>query len=193
MSNMPPGSRCRRRDSRTRLTHLMLESRILWEDVMDCCGHGHTHAVWMWSPALTPAGAMLAGEAGPHGSTAVARTAETASAALDVLRKTISVDVHTHGGKTGITSKAPPNDDLAEAMRAGSLAAACLADVPDGLILARNEDGALAAVRTPGPGELYRHHLERLAWMDEIVANHGLRRALSASDLEAAHNTGRPA
>jgi len=26
---------------------------------------------------------------------------------LDVLRKSISVDVHTHGGKTGITSKAP--------------------------------------------------------------------------------------
>ena len=163
---------------------------------MDCCGHGHahafTHAPWTWSP-LTPVGAMLAGGTGPHGATAVARTAETASAALDVLRKTISVDVHTHGGKTGITSKAPPNDDLAQAMRAGSLAVACLADVPDGPILARNEKGALAAVRTPEPGELYRHHLERLAWMDEIVANHGLRRALSASDLEAAHNTGRPA
>jgi membrane dipeptidase len=160
---------------------------------MDCCGHGHTHAPSIWSPALTPVGAMLAGETGAHGSTAVARTAETASAALDVLRKTISVDVHTHGGKTGITSKAPPNDDLAKAMRAGSLAAACLADVPDGPILARNEAGALAAVRTPEPGELYRHHLERLGWMDEIVANHALRRALSASDLEAAHNTGRPA
>ena len=164
---------------------------------MDCCGHRHTHGFThvprMWSPALTPAGAMLAGEAGRHGSTAAARTVETASAALDVLRKTISVDVHTHGGKTGITSKAPPNADLAEAMRAGSLAAACLADVPDGPILARYEDGALAAVRTPEPGELYRHHLERLAWMDEIVANHGLRRALSASDLEVAHNTGRPA
>ena len=160
---------------------------------MDCCGHWHTHAPSIWSPALTPVCAMLAGETGPHGSTAVARTAETASAALDVLRKTISVDVHTHGGKTGITSKAPPNDDLAKAMRAGSLAAACLADVPDSPILARNEAGALAAVRTPEPGELNRHHLERLAWMDEIVANHGLRRALSASDLEAAHNTGRPA
>jgi len=71
---------------------------------MDCCGHWHTHAPSIWSPALTPVCAMLAGETGPHGSTAVARTAETASAALDVLRKTISVDVHTHGGKTGITS-----------------------------------------------------------------------------------------
>jgi len=174
-----------KRNRRTRLAHLMLESRILWEDVMNCCGHAHTHAPSIWSPALIPVGAMLNGEAGPLGSTAAAETAETASAALDALRNTISVDVHTHGGKTGITSKAPPNDDLAEAMRSGSLAAACLADVPDGPILARNEDGALATVRTPEPGELYRHHLERLAWMDEMVANHGLCRALSASDLEA--------
>jgi membrane dipeptidase len=136
---------------------------------------------------------MLTGGAGPVGSTAAARTAETASAALDVLRKTISVDVHTHGGKTGITSKAPPNDDLANAMRAGSLAVACLADVPDGPILARNAEGALAAVRTPEPGQLYRHHLDRLAWMDEMVANHGLRRALAAADLDAAHKAGQPA
>ena len=51
----------------------------------------------------------------------------------------------------------------------------------------------LAAVRTPGPGELYRHHLDRLAWMDELVANHGVRRALYAADLEAAHKAGEPA
>jgi membrane dipeptidase len=147
----------------------------------------------MPSTALTSVGAMLAGNVGPGGSTAAAQAAETASAALDVLRKSISVDVHTHGGKTGITSKAPPNDDLANAMRAGSLAAACLADVPDGPILGRNTAGVLAAVRSPEPGQLYRHHLERLAWMDEMVANHGLRRAHSAADLQAAHKAGQPA
>src|SRR6266481_10116105 len=162
---------------------------------MDCCGHGHTPTPrdWMWSTALTSVGAMLAGEVGPRGSTAAARTAEAASAALDVLRKSISVDVHTHGGKTGITSKAPPNDDLANAMRAGSLAVACLADVPDGPVLGRNAEGVLAALRAPKPGELYRHHLERLAWMDEMVTNHGLRRALCAADLEGAHKAGQPA
>src|SRR5712671_6159518 len=142
------------------------------EDDIDCCGHALAPRQWIWSTALTSVGAMLAGEVGPRGSTAAARTAETASAALDVLRKSISVDVHTHGGKTGITSKAPPNDDLADAMRAGSLAVACLADVPDGPVLGRNAEGALAAVRTPEPGQLYRHHLDRLAWMDEMVANH---------------------
>ena len=138
---------------------------------MDCCGQAPRH--WMWSTALTSVGAMLAGDVGPRGSTTAARTAETASAALEVLRKSISVDVHSHGGRTGITSKAPPNDDLVNAMRAGSLAIACLADVPDGPILARDAEGVLAATRTPEPGELYRHHLERLGWMDEMVTNHG--------------------
>src|SRR5215472_14318265 len=51
----------------------------------------------------------------------------------------------------------------------------------------------LAATRTPEPGELYRHHLERLAWMDEMVAKHGLRRALIAADIERAHGAGQPA
>jgi membrane dipeptidase len=136
---------------------------------------------------------MLSGGMEPHGSTAAAQTAATASTALDVLRKSISVDVHTHGGTTGIMSKAPPSDDLANGMRAGSLAVACLADVPDAPILGRNAAGVLAALRTPEPGLLYKYHLERLAWMDEMVANHGLRRALTAADLEAAQAAGQPA
>src|SRR5882757_4152272 len=161
------------------------------EDDMDCCGHALAARQWMWSTALASVGAMLAGEVGPRGSTAAARTAETASAALDVLRKSISIDVHTHGGKTGITSKAPPNDDLATAMRAGSLAVACLADVPDGPILARNAAGVLAAIHEPQPGQLYQHHLERIAWMDELVAHHNVLRALTAADLVAAHKVAR--
>lgn len=161
---------------------------------MDCCGHHHalTRRRWMWS-TLTSVAAMVGGGLERRGSTAAAQTAETAAAARDVLRNSISVDVHTHGGTTGITSTAPPSDDLAKAMRAGSLAVACLADVPDAPILARNEAGVLTAMRTPEPGALYKHHLERLDWVDEMVAAHGLRRALSAADLEAAHRTGQPA
>jgi membrane dipeptidase len=142
---------------------------------------------------LAAVGAMLAGEAGPPGSTEAARTAETTAAALAVLRNSISVDVHSHGGETGIISKAPPNSDLADAMRAGSLAVACLANVPDWPVLGRTAEGALTAVRTPQPGELYRYHLGRLAWMDQLVADHDVRRALCAADLEAAHKTGQPA
>jgi membrane dipeptidase len=162
---------------------------------MDCCSHGHalTRRQWMWSTVLTSVGAMLSGGLAPRGSSAAAQTAETTSAALDVLRTSISVDVHSHGGTTGITSKAPPNGDLANGMRAGSLAVACLADVPDGPILGRNAAGVLTALRTPEPGLLYQYHLNRLAWIDEMVANHGLRRALTVADLEAAHAAGQPA
>jgi membrane dipeptidase len=113
---------------------------------------------------LASVGAMLAGEVGPAGSTEAARTAETAAAALEVLRGSVSVDVHSHGGKTGITSKAPRNGDLAKAMRAGSLSVACLADVPDWPVLGRSAAGVLAAIRAPEPGELYHYHLSnRLA------------------------------
>jgi hypothetical protein len=55
-------------------------------------------------------------------------------------------------------------------MSAGSLAVACLADVPDWPVLGRSAKGALAMVRTPAPGELYRYQFDRLAWMDELVA-----------------------
>jgi membrane dipeptidase len=40
--------------------------------------------------------------------------------------------------------------------------------VPDGPILGTLPSGVLAALRTPEPGQLYKHHLERLAWMDEM-------------------------
>jgi membrane dipeptidase len=161
---------------------------------MDCCGHGHvlTRRRWIWS-TLTSVAAMVGGGVEPRGSTAAAQTAETVAAALAVLRESISVDVHTHGGASGITSTAPPSDDLAKAMRAGSLAVACLADVPDAPILTRSEAGVLTATQTPEPGALYKYHLERLDWVDEMVATHGLRRALSAADLETAHNAGQPA
>src|SRR5579863_4758831 len=163
-------------------------------DVMDCCSHGHTltRRQWMWRSALTSLTAVLAGGVEPRGSTAAAQTVESATAALEVLRKSISVDVHTHGGTTGILSQAPPNDDLAKGMRAGSLAVACLADVPDGPILGRNAAGVLGALRTPEPGQLYKYHLEQLDRVDEMVAHHGLRRALSAADLETAHQQGQP-
>jgi hypothetical protein len=60
-------------------------------------------------------------------------------------------------------------------------------------VLARSPEGGLAAIRTPAPGELYRYHLDRLTWMDELVAGHGVRRALNTADLEAAHRSGEPA
>ncbi|HXY99905.1 MAG TPA: membrane dipeptidase [Stellaceae bacterium] len=164
---------------------------------MDCCGHAHSHALtrrkWMWGTVLASVGAMLGGSVGRRAAAATQAASDTAAAARDVLAKFISVDVHTHGGVNGIVSTAPPNEDIAKGMRAGSLAVACLADVPDGPLLRRNAAGVLTAIGTPEPGMLYRHHLDRLSWMDETVAKHGLRRALGAGDLEAAHAAGQPA
>jgi len=160
---------------------------------MDCCGHGLTRRQWMWGSVLTWVGTLLSQSAGERARAAAAETSEAAAPAIDVLKKYISVDVHSHGGTTGITSKASPSDDLVNGMRAGSLAAVCLADVPDAPVLGRNSAGMLAALTTPEPGQLYKYHLDRLAWIDEMVAKHGLKRAATAADLEAAHAAGQPA
>jgi membrane dipeptidase len=168
------------------------------EDAMDCCsgcncaGPVFHRRRLMWGSAAASVGVLLGGGLAPRGSTAAAQTAEDTSAALGVLRASISVDVHTHGGTTGITSKAPPSADLAKTMRAGSLAVICLADVPDAPILGRNAAGVLGATRTPEPGLLNTYHLGRLDWIDQLVADHGMRRALNAADLLAAHAAGQP-
>src|SRR5262249_22587286 len=38
-----------------------------------------------------------------------------------------------------------------------------------------------------------QYHLDRLAWMDELVAGHGVRRVLTAADIQSAHAAGQPA
>jgi membrane dipeptidase len=165
------------------------------EAIMDCCGWVDTRRKWLSSTLIASAGALLAGCAGRRGDDVAAATTEAPSAAARaILRDHVSVDVHSHAGATGITSRGtPPNDDLARGMRAGGMACVCLADVPDAPLLGRRPDGVLAALRDAAPGELYRYHLDRLAWIDDMVATHGLRRALTAADLKAAHAAGQPA
>ena len=159
---------------------------------MECCGHAVTRRQWMWSTLLASTGGLIAGCAGTRGN-AAAPAAAPSPATQAVLKDYVSVDVHSHAGTAGITSRSGPSDDLARDMRAGGMATVCLADVPDGPLLGRKPDGVLAALRNPAPGELYRYHLDRLAWMDAIVAQHGVRRALTVADLNAAHAAGQPA
>ena len=162
---------------------------------MDCCAPTITRRQWLWNTVLSSAGALAAGCAA-RSSDGTAMAADAPSAAAQaVVRQYVSVDVHSHGGATGITARggASPNDDLARGMRAGGMATVCFADVPDSPLLGRRPDGGLGAVRSASPGELYRHHLERLTWIDELVAKHGVRRALNAADLNAAHAAGQPA
>jgi membrane dipeptidase len=158
-----------------------------------CCGHALTRRDWMWSAMLSSAGAVLAGCAGTRADTVATSTAPL-TAADALLRDNISIDVHSHAGPNGVTSRiARPSDEIARGMRAGRMAILCLADVPDGPILGRNAQNVLVAQRTPEPGFLYRYHLERLEWIDELVARHGVRRALTMADLKAAHAAGQPA
>ena len=160
----------------------------------DCCGHPFSRRRWMWSAMAASVGAMFAAcSTAPRGAAREAGSDAGREAAQRFLKDHISVDVHTHAGPTGVASRNPPSGDLAGSMRAGGMAVVCLADVPDGPILGRGANNVLAAVRTPAPGQLYQYHLDRIAWMDELVARHGIRRALTVADLEAAHAAGQPA
>lgn len=161
---------------------------------MDCCSHAFTRRQWMWSTLLSSGGAMLVGCAATRGTTPAAAAADAPSAAaVTLLNENISVDVHSHGGPAGVISRKPPTGDLARGMRAGRIAIVCLADVPDGPILGRDARNVLTVTRQPRPGELYQYHLAQLGWMDDLVARHGIRRALTVADLGAAHAAGQPA
>jgi membrane dipeptidase len=160
---------------------------------MQCCSHALTRRDWMWSTALSSLGAVFAGGASTRAD-AQPTAAPSMAAAAALLRDNISIDVHTHAGPNGVTSRtARPSDDLARGMRAGRIAILCLADVPDGPLLGRNAAGVLGVVREVPPGFLHTYHLERIGWMDELVAKHGIRRALTVADLKAAHAAGQPA
>ena len=162
---------------------------------MHCCGHAWSRRDWMWSTLLSTASAMFAGCAGSRADApAAAAAAERYAAATRLLREHVSIDVHTHAGPNGVTSRtAVPSDDLARGMRAGGIAVLCLADVPDGPILGRDASNVLRALREPEPGFLYQYHQERLGWLDTLTAKHGIRRVLTVADLEAAHRAGAPA
>jgi membrane dipeptidase len=160
---------------------------------MGCCGHALSRRDWMWSAVGSSMGAMLAGCAGTRAESRPAAE-DSLAAATALLRENISIDVHTHAGPNGITSRtARPSGEVARQMRAGRIAVLCLADVPDGPILGRNPQNVLVALRTPEPGFLYAYHRDRLDWVDELVAKHGVRRALTVSDLRTAHSAGEPA
>ena len=138
---------------------------------MRCCGYALTRRDWMWTTALTSLGSMFASRSADATGTT---SASPLAAAETLLRDNVSVDVHTHAGANGVTSRtARPSGEIARGMRAGRIAVLCLADVPDGPILGRNAQNVLTAIRTPAPGALWTYHLDRLAWMDELVAKHG--------------------
>src|SRR5215470_5404787 len=78
-------------------------------------------------------------------------------------------------------------------MREGRITAVCLQHASDLPVLRREPDNRVTVTRDPAPGELWRLTQSRLTWIDAIVKDQGLRRALSPGDLEAAHRDRVPA
>ena len=72
-------------------------------------------------------------------------------------------------------------------MRRGHLSAVCLCHSADGPVIRRPAGGGrIRQYRDPAPAELQAHTERRLAFMDALVAQHGMTRVLSPDDLEAA-------
>src|SRR5262245_26758621 len=153
------------------------------EATMCDCGVELSRRHWLFSTLVASVAAMVT----PN----TAAQAEDSPAVQEVLRKAITVDVHSHAA--GLILRGEPDSSLAEGMKRGGMAAVCLAHVPDGPLLARKPTGGLTMGRQPAEGELYTFHMGRLDWVDQLVAKHGVRRVLNATDLQEAHAKGQPA
>src|SRR5262245_60541656 len=148
---------------------------------MTCCAHALPRRGSFWHALSGAARSLFSASAGSEPVAATTSAADEAlAAARRVLDQHVSVDVHSHAGPTGITSRNAPGDDLARGMRAGRIAVVCLADVPDWPVLGVGPSKVLQVVREPKPDQLYQFHLDRLAWTDTLVAQHGIRRVLTA-------------
>lgn len=150
---------------------------------MCICGMTMTRRDWLAMALAASAGSMLPARR--------ARAAEVSEAAKDVLRRTISVDMHSHAGGRAFGERM--DDALAASMRGGLLSAICLTYSADGPVIGRNAAGVLGLVREPAPGQLYRTHLERLDWVERFATGHGVRRATTVAELRAAKAQGEPA
>jgi membrane dipeptidase len=134
------------------------------------------------------AATLLAGCAGIHAR----RLDELDPRVPALLDSTTSVDFHTHAAGAG--SARVPKFDLADHMRRGRLSAVCLCHSADGPVIRRPVGGGrIRQYRDPVEGELYQHTERRLAFMDALVSQYGMTRALTPEDLEAARLAGRPA
>lgn len=137
--------------------------------------------------ALAALGALALGACASRGVDVLESDPETARLLDDV----IGVDIHSHAA--GANGRRTPTYDLAARMREGRITAVCLQHASDGAVLRREPDNRVTVTRDPAPGELWRLTQARLGWIDGIVRDQGLRRALAPGDLEAAHRDRVPA
>lgn len=112
-----------------------------------------------------------------------AHAAQAIEAADALVTGKLTIDMHSHGG--GFIREDTPADPVAEAMRTGGLAAACLAIVSDLPTHRVFPDRTIHPVRDPAPGELYAWSKTSFARLLGLAQRQGLRVVSSTGDLRA--------
>ena len=145
----------------------------------------HDAKVLVAKPAFTRRGLLAAGPL-----LCVAAVAPSANAgAREVMADTVTVDMHSHAGDLiGVwrVHDNAPFAALAAPMRAGRMAVACLAIVPDAPALRSVADTRFEPFREPEPGELHAYSQAAFARLHALASAEGLRIITDAAGLRAA-------
>lgn len=112
------------------------------------------------------------------------RAAQAIEAADALVTGKLTIDLHSHGG--GFIREDTAPDPVADAMRAGGMAVACLAIVSDAPTTRVFADRRIHPVRNPEPGELYAWCQASLVRVRRLAQAQGLRMVGSTADLHAA-------
>lgn len=116
------------------------------------------------------------------------RVAQAAEAADALVTGKLTIDMHSHGG--GFIREDSTPDPVIDAMRAGGLAAACLAIVADSPTHKVFPDRTIHPVRDPEPGELYAWSKGAFIRLLRLTAAQGAKLVEATADLRAAAAAG---
>lgn len=119
-------------------------------------------------------------------------TAARRSEAAEFLTARTTIDCHSHAGRILRVRQEEghaPFTPLAEPMRAGGLAVACLAIVSDSPTHRVTPEGRIRAFREPEPGELTAHAERAFKRLHALIRDQGLRVVCTSTDLAAARAT----
>jgi membrane dipeptidase len=105
-----------------------------------------------------------------------------------LLRDTVSVDLHSHGGR--LLRPGAPFEPLAAPMRAGGLSALCLAIVADATLTHYTPGIGIKQVREPAPGQLVAWGKASFARARALIADQRLATVRTLADLDACRTAG---
>jgi membrane dipeptidase len=111
------------------------------------------------------------------------RMARAIDAANALVTGKLTIDMHSHGG--GFIREESTPDPVADAMRAGGMAVACLAIVSDSPTHRAFPDRRIHPFRDPEPGELYAWSMASFLRVRRLAQAQGLRIVGSTADLQA--------